>query len=69
MTMVVAVVATLSMLMLPLGFVLGRVWEIRQELLSKKRRATDELARERRAEDELMRQQALNRFITARRWA
>ena len=55
--------------MLALGFVLGRIWEIRRAMLSNQRRATDELARERQAEDERMRQQAMTRFISARRWA
>jgi hypothetical protein len=58
-----------TLAMFALGFVLGRIWEIRRAMLSKQRRATDELSRERQAEDELMRQQALNRFISARRWA
>jgi hypothetical protein len=67
MPMLLGLFTTLSML--ALGFFLGRIWEIRRAMLSKQRRATDELSRDRQAEDELMRQQALNRFISARRWA
>ena len=67
MTMILGLVTTLAML--TVGFVLGRIWEIRRAMLSKQWRATEELERERRAEDELMRQQAVNRFISARRWA
>jgi hypothetical protein len=67
MTMILGLITTLAML--TVGFVLGRIWEIRRAMLSKQWRATEELERERRAEDELMRQQAVNRFISARRWA
>jgi predicted Holliday junction resolvase-like endonuclease len=67
MTMILGLVTTLSML--TLGFVLGRIWEIRRAMLSNQRRAEDELTRQRLAEDELIRQQAANRLSSARRWA
>ena len=67
MTMVLGLVTTL--LMLTLGFVFGRIWEIRREMLSKQRRGEDELTRQRRAEEELLKLQPANRLSSARRWA
>jgi hypothetical protein len=65
MTMVLGLVTTLAML--TLGFVLGRIWEIRREMLSKQRLGADELTRQQTAEEELPKLQAENR--SARRWA
>ena len=66
MPMLLGLVTTLSML--ALGFFLGRIWQIRRELLSNQQRADDEIARERQLEKQLLKLQE-NRFISARRWA
>jgi hypothetical protein len=66
MPMLLGLVTTLSML--ALGFLLGRIWQIRRELLSNQQRADDEIARERQLEKQLVKLQE-NRFISARRWA
>ena len=66
MPMLLGLATTLSML--ALGFVLGRIWQIRRELLSNQQRADDEIARERQLEKQLLKLQE-NRFISARRWA
>ena len=66
MPMLLGLVTTLSML--ALGFFLGRIWQIRRELLSNQQRADDEIARERQLEKQLVKLQE-NRFISARRWA
>jgi len=66
MPMLLGLVTTLSML--ALGFLLGRIWQIRRELLSNQQRADDEIARERQLEKQLLKLQE-NRFISARRWA
>ena len=68
MALVLALVTTLSMLMLTLGFVLGRVWEIRREMLSKQRRAQDEIARERQVERKLLKLEVANHLPWSRRW-
>jgi hypothetical protein len=69
MTMVLALVTTLSMLMLTLGFVFGRIWEIRREMLSKQRRAQDGIDRERQVERKLLKLEAAKRSGWSRRWA
>jgi hypothetical protein len=66
MPMLLGLSTTLSMH--ALGFVLGRIWQIRRELLSNQQRADDEIARQRQLEKQLLKLQE-NRFISARRWA
>jgi hypothetical protein len=67
MTIVLGLITALSMLML--GFVLGRVWEIRREILSRPQSIDDDLRRQRRAEDLHISQEAAPRLTWARRWS
>jgi hypothetical protein len=67
MTIVLGLIAALSML--ALGFVLGRIWEIRREMLSRPQSIDDALRQQRRAEDDLMAQAGARQMIVARPWA
>ena len=63
MPMLLGLVTTLSML--ALGFFLGRIWQIRRELLSNQQRADDEIARERQLEKQLLKLQETDLFRPA----
>jgi len=61
-------VVVAMLLALALGFVLGRVWEIRERLRDKQRLPQDDLTRQRRTEDDLIRQEGVYGSSLARRW-
>jgi predicted Holliday junction resolvase-like endonuclease len=65
MTIVLGLVTTL--LTLALGFVLGRIWEIRRDMLSRPQSIDEELKRQRRAEDILIRKEVTRQLSSARR--